>query len=127
MSRRRKGEPRPLCPRCGLPYSYVEAREVGGKVYYYAVHYYREGNKRRVRKCYLGPEYYDYVTRTHEREGLILRGLTSTDRVIGYLDALISYVSSPEFNLTPSLALKLADRLEELAKRLRNYAGTQGK
>ena len=122
MGRRRRGEPKPICPRCGLPYSYVETREVGGKVYYYAVHYYREGNKRRVRKCYLGPEHYDYVTRTHEREGLVLRGLTSTDRVISYLDALIDYVSRPEFNLTPHLALKLADRLEKLAERLRTYA-----
>ena len=125
MGRRRKGEPRSICPRCGQPYSYVETREVRGKVYYYAVHYYKEGGKRRVRKCYLGPEYYDYVTRTHEREGLILRGLTTTDRVIGYLDALINYVSNPEFNLTPNLALKLADRLEKLAARLRAYARIQ--
>jgi len=49
------------CPRCGLPYSYLERHRIGNKVYLYAVHYegYERGpggrTRKRVRKCYLGP------------------------------------------------------------------------
>lgn len=128
LGRRRKGEPRPICPRCGQPYSYIESHRVGGKEYFYAVHYYREeGGKRRRKRCYLGPKEYDYVTMTHEREGLMFKGLTESDRAITYLTALINSVSGPEFRLTPDLALKFADKLEMLAKRLRNYARIQEK
>jgi len=50
------------CPRCGLPYSYLERHRIGSRVYLYAVHYegYEKGPdgrvRKRVRKCYLGPE-----------------------------------------------------------------------
>ena len=49
--------------------------------------------RKKTRECYLGSEEYDYVTVTHEREGLVLRGLSDSDRALEYLDALISYAS----------------------------------
>jgi len=63
-----------------LKISYTESRRVGDRVYIYAVHYVgysKVDNKvrKRVRKCYLGPEVYEYVSRLHVREGLELRGL----------------------------------------------------
>ena len=61
--------------------------KVGGKV------------RKRVRKCYLGPEgSYEYVTRTHEREGLVFRGAVDRERILAYLDALIGYVSKVELD-----------------------------
>ena len=121
MGRRRKGEPKPICPRCGRPYSYIERKVVNGKTYYYAVHYVIKGGKRTKERCYLGPEYYDYVTKTHTREGLVLEGLVRDDRVISYLTSLITAIQEPSFHLSKELALKFADRLELLAKRLREY------
>jgi len=115
-----------ICPRCGEPYSYIKEKRVGNKVYVYAVHYLgyeKVGGKvrKKTKECYLGPkEQYDYVTQTHEREGLVLRGLIDSNRALEYLDALINYISRTE--LDKSLALNLAARFEELAKRLREYA-----
>ena len=50
------------CPVCGRPVSWVEKRQVGEQVYYYAVHYLGKdaAGKRRVEKCYLGPKQYIY-------------------------------------------------------------------
>ena len=103
-----------ICPRCGLPYSYIERRSVGGRVYLYAVHIYKakEGGKvkRRVRKCYLGPEdSYEYVSKLHEREGIVLRGLADRQRIIKYLDAIIRYIES---NGDPETLSKIRARLE---------------
>jgi len=103
-----------ICPRCGLPYSYIERRSVGGRVYLYAVHIYKakEGGKvkRRVRKCYLGPEdSYEYVSKLHEREGIVLRGLADRERVIKYLDDIIRYI---ETNGNEETLRKIKNRLE---------------
>ena len=103
-----------VCPRCGLPYSYIERRVVGGRVYLYAVHVskVREGgrSKRKVRKCYLGPEdSYEYVSKLHEREGIVLRGLADRQRIIKYLDAIIRYIES---NGDPETLSKIRARLE---------------
>ena len=121
-----------ICPRCKLPFSYLERRRdrSTGKVYYYVVHY--EGYTRtssgkirkKVRKCYLGPDYYDYGSRTHEEEGLVLRGMLYHDRVFVYLDALIGYLGRVRLDpgSASTLAAKfrmIADRLEEAARRER--------
>ena len=128
MSPSRRKSERPLCPRCGEPYSYVKRRRIGGRVYLYAVHYlgYDPVRKRKLtRECYLGPEdEYEYVSRMHSREGLTLRGLSDKHRVLEYLDAIIAYLE--EHPLDPGLAEGLADRLERLAERLRRHAGEGG-
>lgn len=110
-----------VCPRCGLPFSYVKSRRRGGKVYYYAVHYLgyeRVGGRVRknVRECYLGPEFYDYVSRLHVRERLILKGLVDTERALSYLDALINII--PQLELEKEMRRKLAERFRRLAEKL---------
>ena len=79
-----------LCPRCGHRYTYIEQRKQGDRIYYYAVHEERTKNgKRRIRKCYLGPSAYIYVTRLHEKENLVFRGLLERNRAIEYLEAIL--------------------------------------
>ena len=117
-----------VCPRCGLEYSYIEKRVVGGRVYLYAVHVMkvREGGrvKRKVRKCYLGPEdSYEYVSMLHEREGIRLRGLVREDRALEYFDSLLNYVIRKD--LSRESALKLISRLKEVVKVLEEkYLGS---
>jgi len=59
----------------------MERRRRDGHVYYYAVHYlgYERasdgGVLKRLRKCYLGPDLYSYVSSTHGDLGLTFRGL----------------------------------------------------
>jgi len=115
-----KGEVK-KCPRCGLPFSYIKARKRGGRVYYYAVHYYgyeRVGGRvvKKVRECYLGPEVYEYVTRTHVREGLTLKGLIDSDRALYYLDALIKII--PQLKLDKNVRKRLSERFKRLAEEL---------
>jgi len=102
-----------ICPRCGEPISWFERRAVGNRIYVYAVHVttVREGGrvKRKVRKCYLGPEdSYEYVSKLHKKEGLVLKGLVSSKRAIDYLDALIRYLESVEISreLRESLGIR---------------------
>ena len=77
-----------ICPRCGQKYSYIERRKVGSQVYLLAVHYFKVGGKRKVRKCYLGPESeYIYVSRLHE---FPLRGPLDKERILKYLRSLVA-------------------------------------
>jgi len=119
----RKKAAQTICPRCGLPVSYFEKHRSGDKEYLYAVHYYGYSRtasgkvKKKVRKCYLGPVgAYEYVTKLHFREGLVLRGLSDSDRAFAYLEALIRYVRS--VNLPKNVKLKLAARFREIAEEL---------
>jgi len=91
---RRAGEK--ICPRCGMPYSYLDIDKRASNTYVYAIHYYYEGGKRKKRKCYLGPlESYIYVTKLHtdivNPEGLVLEGALSTTRAVRYIEALTAY------------------------------------
>ena len=73
-----------VCPRCGQPISYIEKHRRNGHVYYYAVHYlgYERAPDgrvvKRLRKCYLDPDIYSYVSSTHgtsaSLSGASLRG-----------------------------------------------------
>ena len=116
-----------ICPRCGLPYSWVERRRVPktGRYYVYAVHYEGytkvEGRiKKKKRYCYLGPAgSYEYVSRLHGKEGLNLKGLLDSDRALEYLDALIGYLENAE--LERREALRLAAKLRRLLKKLEAY------
>ena len=121
-----------ICPRCGMQYSYIKRKVVGGRVYLYAVHYlgYRK-EKGRVRKitreCYLGPEdSYEYVTRMHDREGLVLRGLADHDRVIEYLNAIINYIKSLRSpSLLEHIGRLLIEAGESLVEASKEYSGRE--
>ena len=112
-----------VCPRCGRPFSYIKRRKVGNRVYLYAVHYLgyeRLPNgkiRKKVEECYLGPEdSYEYVTLTHGREGLVLKGLADSDRAIAYLDALIKYLENVE--LSRELRESLGTRFMRIGRKL---------
>ena len=82
-----------ICPRCGQPYNWLEKRwtSVRGKrrLYLYAVHVEGKGKNRRRRSCYLGPvDEYEYVTRMHAKEGLVLKPIHDQDKVVEYIKAL---------------------------------------
>lgn len=117
--RGRKRKFKGICPVCGQPYSWIETKMIGSQVYYYYVHYMGvEGKKKRVRKCYLGPQSYIYVSKLHEKERLVLRGLVDKDRGIEYLRALINWLEITE--LDKNTALQLAKLFERAAKILRD-------
>lgn len=61
-----------ICPKCGAEYSFIDKKVVGNSTYYYAVHYTGKGKRK---KCYLGAKAYKYVSKMHEREGLVFTGL----------------------------------------------------
>ena len=115
---------RPVCPRCGSPISWVEMQRKGGRVYYVAVHYLgcvRVGDRvrKQVRKCYLGPEKYDYVTRLHQDLGIEFRGAVDERRVIYYLDAFMTSLTKIE--LDKETLIEIINKLKHLTSRLEEY------
>ena len=116
---------RPVCPRCGAPISWVESQTKGGRTYYYAVHYYgytKVGKKikKKVRRCYLGPEVYEYVSRLHRDLGLTLEGaVAGQKRLTHYLDAFISALASAE--LDRATLIDILTKLKHLTQRLEVY------
>jgi len=87
-----------ICPRCGMPYNWVESRRRGNNTYYYAVHRTGRGADARKKKCYLGPHLYKNVSVTHENLGITLEGLITAIedggdvRALKYLESFITYV-----------------------------------
>ena len=83
---------RKICPRCGQEFSYLEKQVKNGRVYYVAVHYLGyektpDGKvKKKVKKCYLGPINYEYVTRLHN---FTLHGMIVSDRELKYLEEIL--------------------------------------
>jgi len=48
LSRERK-----ICLKCGLPCCYIDEEEIGGRVYLYVNHYYKDpGDRKREEKIY---------------------------------------------------------------------------
>ena len=68
----RAGEP---CPKCGRIIDWVERRVVNGHVYMYAAHVSVVDGKRKITKCYFGPDRYTYATKTHSDMGIELKGM----------------------------------------------------
>ena len=98
-----------ICPRCGQKYSYIERRRIGDQVYLYAVHYLKVEGKRKVRKCYLGPESeYIYVSKMHEFR---LRGPLDKSRVLKYLNSLLHIISVKRDELDPKTKREIIERL----------------
>ena len=115
---------RPVCPRCGSPISWVERQRKGDRVYYYAVHYLgytKVGGRvrKRVRRCYLGPESYEYVSRLHKDLGIVLEGAVVDRRVVHYLDAFVEALSRVE--LDRSTLVEILSKLRYLTQRLGGY------
>lgn len=111
-----------VCPRCGGKYAYIETHTRGDRSYVYAVHREGKGKEARRWKCYLGPsDGYAYVSKTHRKEGLVLKGLQDADRAVEYLDALIAYIETTE--LTESIRRRLAIKFRQLAEVLEHGRG----
>jgi len=112
------------CPRCGLVVNWVEHRKSRGHVYDYAVHVVHENGKRQIKKCYLGPEKYTYVTALHRDLGLVLKGLgqelEGEPRILDYLEAMTKGLEAQleAEKLSPDKALALANSLEGLLPKL---------
>ena len=119
-----------VCPRCGKPVWNIEAKHIGNKVYYYAVH--REvlpDGRVKFIYHYIGPDRYDYATRLHADLGLRLKGpirevIEGRPRLIDYLEDIAKAIEDrmARTELSAYTATQLADRLEELATKLRQYA-----
>ena len=115
---------RSTCPRCGSPISWIEKLRRGDRVYYVAVHYLgytKSGGKvrKRVRRCYLGPEEYEYVTRLHRDLGIVLKGAIEERRVVHYLDAFLEAL--PRANVDRPTLVEILNKLRYLATRLEEY------
>ena len=105
-----------ICPRCGKPYSYTERHKIGNRIYLYAVHYERYERlnnkiKKKVRKCYLGPENgYEYAVKRLSKEGFLW--LKDRQNAMDYLDSLIRYLQACKIDR--EVMLEFADRLEKI-------------
>jgi hypothetical protein len=85
------------CPVCGRPIDYIERRVVKGNgtehVYYYARHIVVDENgQKKVKKCYLGAETYDYVSRKNYDLGIVFMGM-AVDPVMRLTEYVNSAVS----------------------------------
>jgi len=130
----RKGD---TCPICGRPIDYIEKKVVKGNgtqhIYYYARHLVIDENgQKKIKKCYLGAETYDYVSRKNYDLGLTLRGLAvdPVTRLTEYVNSAVERLSvkieggtlDPEQARSWLNALREAvTRLQSLADRLEKY------
>lgn len=113
-----------VCPRCGAAVSWVERRKRGSRTYYYAVHEEYVGGKRRVRKCYLGPDAYTYVTITHR--GVVFRGMMDGERIVDYVRSIPRMLSGASEDLKRRVVEALREVLEELEEAPPAGGGTRG-
>ncbi len=130
---KQKGLVKAVCPRCGLPISWIEKLRRGDRVYVRAVHFLGYVGKRKVvRKCYLGPvESYEYVSHLHRKEDLEFYGLLNTDRSLDYLNKLLDSettfecvkkrLESGDIDFARNLSNKLAKFLKKLNDLLNEY------
>ena len=87
--------------------------KVNDRVYLYAVHYYRDSTgRRRVKECYLGPkDHYKYVTKMHEKEGLVFKRLIEQDRILEYLYSIVNYMVNG--NNDGELIKRILEKIDE--------------
>jgi len=129
-----------VCPRCGQPISYIERQRRGNRVYYYAVHY--EGYERtpdgrirkKVRRCYLGPDKYVLTNKVLAVAGLHVKSLAqqlTEDKplIASQLEELAKVIEEKmaKAEISAYTAQQLADRLQGLLDRLRKYAEERAK
>jgi len=116
------------CPRCFKDISWIEERVRKGRKYYYAVHY--EGYsrvdgrvRRRIKKCYLGPRVYEYVSRMHSDIGLSLHGFMVRDRFLKYLEMVSGCIPYLDPEVLRDVRDRLAGIISMIDDRL-NYASS---
>jgi hypothetical protein len=90
-----------MCPICGRPIDYIEKKVVKGNgtqhVYYYARHIIVDENgQKKVKKCYLGAETYDYVSRKNYDLGIVFMGLAvdPVTRLVEYINSAANKLSA---------------------------------
>jgi len=105
-----KGVAVKVCPRCGLPYNYISREKRSSSIYVYAVHVYYSGDKRKVRKCYLGAERYTYVSLTNPELGE-LTGLFDKTKALRYLEQLLEWLLTADLK-TVEEAISIVRRYE---------------
>ena len=98
------------CPVCGRPIDYIERRVVKGNgtqhVYYYARHIIIDENgQKKIKKCYLGAESYDYVSRKNYDLGITLRGMAvdPATRLTEYINSVTRKLNAEMDNGTLGL------------------------
>jgi len=69
--------------------------------------------KRRVKKCYLGPLVYEYVSRLHTDLNIVFKGLLEPQRAIEYLEAILQSLLNNDTG---------PETRREIARKLRFYA-----
>ncbi len=124
-----------VCPRCGLPIDFLERKRVRNQVYLYAWHYLRgPDGRRQIKRCYLGPEKYVHANRLLAAAGLHVKSLAQQlmeDRplVVSQLEELAKAIEEKmaRTEISAYTAQQLADRLQGLADRLRQYAEERAK
>jgi len=124
------------CPKCGRVIDWVERRVVNGHVYIYAAHVSVVNGKKKITKCYLGPDRYTYATKTHSDMGMELKGMAYEidggrgSRFLDYINDLANKlgaeVESGALDLEQArqwlkAVREAAARLHALADRLEGY------
>ena len=101
---------RKICPKCGQRYSYIEKRRIGSQVYLLAVHYFKVGGKRKVKKCYLGPEKgYIYMLKTFE----IAIKSHDRERILSYLNAFLNRLIAMKDTLSEQERKEIIEELKK--------------
>jgi hypothetical protein len=93
---------KPVCPKCGLPYDWIEKRKVGGREYLLAVHVVKDGDKKGKRiHHYLGPkDRYVFAKASHsfmELRGFALDKASDVKRLVDYLRNILDTLTDKEF------------------------------
>jgi hypothetical protein len=124
------------CPKCGRVIDWVERRVVNGHVYVYAAHVSIVDGKKKIEKCYLGPDRYTYATKTHSDMGMELKGMAYEidsgpgSRLLDYINGLASKLGAEVEGGALDLeqarqwlkaVREAAARLQSLADRLEGY------
>jgi len=119
------------CPVCGRPIDYIEKKVVKGNgtqhIYYYARHIIIDENgQKKVKKCYLGAEAYDYVSRKHSDLGIVFTGLTvdPAKRLTEYINSAVEKLNAKMDSGTLSLeeARSWLNALRETIAKLQSLA-----
>jgi len=84
---------KPVCPRCGQLGGYLWARTVNDRKYYYWVHETKVNGKRKVRRCYLGPQEYSHASIFNP---IGLAGALDKDRFAKYARELLNQLNEQQ-------------------------------